>query len=315
MFRTDCKKFYNLLRHANINVKKAPSKEDTENFWRAVYGEKVRHNEEANWIKNQRRQNPCMEWRPISETEVKMLLSTTQNWKAPGRDQIPNFWLKQLTATHRYLATLFNKLIEEEQTPEWLTAGVTLLIPKNENTEKPKNYRPITCLPAIYKLITSIISRRMQRYIDDQNLMPKEQKGCCRGSKGCKDQLLISKAILQECKWRKKKLCMARIDYQKAFNRVPHSWIIKSLELMGINNKIILFTKKIMSHWRTRMRVHTENKLTETEEIEIQCAVFQGDSLSPLRFCICLIPLTEQLNRLNMGYEEHTTTTRISHLL
>ena len=37
---------------------------------------------------------------------------------------------------------------------------------------------------------------------------------------------------------------MAWIDYQKAFDRVPHSWIIKSLELIGINNKVILFTKK-----------------------------------------------------------------------
>jgi hypothetical protein len=40
--------------------------------------------------------------------------------------------------------------------------------------------------------------------VDDENLMPKEKKGCCSGSKGCKDQLLISKAILQECKRRKK---------------------------------------------------------------------------------------------------------------
>jgi hypothetical protein len=53
----------------------------------------------------------------------------------------------------------------------------------------------------------------------------------------------------------------------------------------------------------------------EIEEIEIQCGIFQGDSLSPLLFCICLIPLTKQVNRLNMGYEEHTTKTKISHLL
>jgi hypothetical protein len=45
----------------------------------------------------------------------------------------------------------------------------------------------------------------MQKYMEDENLMPKEQKGCCRGSKGCKDQLLISKATLQECNRRKKK--------------------------------------------------------------------------------------------------------------
>jgi len=40
--------------------------------------------------------------------------------------------------------------------------------------------------------------------MDDENVMPKEQKECCSGSKGCKDQLLISKATLQEYKRRKK---------------------------------------------------------------------------------------------------------------
>jgi len=36
-------------------------------------------------------------------------------------------------------------------------------------------------------LITSIISRHMQKYMDNENLLPKEQKGCNRGTKGCKD--------------------------------------------------------------------------------------------------------------------------------
>jgi hypothetical protein len=107
---------------------------------------------------------------------------------------------------------------------------------------------------------------------------------------------------------------MAWIDYQKAFDRVSHCWIIKSLELIGINNKVTTFTKKAMTCWRTRMRLHTENELIETEDIKIQCGIFQGDSLSPLLFCICLIPLTEQLNRLNTEYEEHITKTKISYL-
>src|SRR5215469_1553793 len=108
---------------------------------------------------------------------------------------------------------------------------------------------------------------------------------------------------------------MAWIDYQKAFDRVPHSRIIKSLELIGINNKVIAFTKMAMTYWRTQMRLYAENERIETEDIKIQCGIFQGDSLSPLLFCICLIPLTEQLNRLNTGYEEHTTKTKILHLL
>ena len=77
-------------------------------------------------------------------------------------------------------------------------AGEIFLIPKNWNTENPKNYRLVTCLLKIYKLMISIISRRMQKYMDDENLMPKEQKGCCSESKGCKNQLLILKEIIQE---------------------------------------------------------------------------------------------------------------------
>jgi len=139
----------------------------------------------------------------------------------------------------------------------------------------------------------------MQKYMDNENLLPKEQKGRSSGTKGCKDQLLSSKIILRECKSRKKSLSMAWIDYQKAFDRVPHSLIIKSLELIGINNKVTAFTKNAMTYWKTRMCLHAENELIGTEDIKIQCGIFQADSLSPLLFCIYLISLTEQLNRLN----------------
>jgi hypothetical protein len=100
---------------------------------------------------------------------------------------------------------------------------------------------------------------------------------------------------------------MAWIDYQKAFERVLHIWINKSPELIGINSKVILFAMKVMTDSRTRMCLHAENKLIKTEDIKVQCGIFQRESLSPLIFCICLIHLTEQLNRLNTGYEEHTT--------
>ena len=96
---------------------------------------------------------------------------------------------------------------------------------------------------------------------------------------------------------------------------MPHSAIIRSLELTGINNKIILFTKKAMNYWNTSMCLHIERKLTATEEIEIQCGIFQTDSLSPQLFCNSFIPLIEQPNKLNTGYEEHTTKTKVSNLL
>ena len=88
-------------------------------------GKKFQNNGEAGWMKNRYQQNPSMDWSPICKKDVAEALRTTLNWNAPGKDQIPNFWLKQLTATHRHIAAIFNKLIEEDQISAWLTAGVT----------------------------------------------------------------------------------------------------------------------------------------------------------------------------------------------
>jgi len=45
--------------------------------------------------------------------------------------------------------------------------GIATLISKNEIIERPKNYRPITCLPTMHKTITSTISKQKQKYIDE----------------------------------------------------------------------------------------------------------------------------------------------------
>jgi hypothetical protein len=71
-----------------------PEKEEVENFWREIYGNKVERNREACCIKNQYQQNSSMEWSPVCEKDVAEALRTMLNWKAPGRDQIVNFWLK-----------------------------------------------------------------------------------------------------------------------------------------------------------------------------------------------------------------------------
>jgi hypothetical protein len=62
-------------------------------------------------------------------------------------------------------------------------------------------------------------------------------------TKECKDQLLISRSILLECKRRKKNLSMAWIDYGKAFDRVPHSWIVG--DLIGINMKLFHLLRRL----------------------------------------------------------------------
>ena len=80
MFKTDCKKFYSLLRQKN--VKNAPTKEEIKNFWKEILQkQKVQYNEDAYWITNQYQQNPCMECSLICETQIAEVLRTMLIWK------------------------------------------------------------------------------------------------------------------------------------------------------------------------------------------------------------------------------------------
>jgi len=67
----------------------------------------------------------------------------------------------------------------------------------------------------MYKTLTGIIVKRNSTHLEEQSLLPAEQKGCHPRSKSCKDQLMISKTIYEECRRRYKNLSIAWIDYRK----------------------------------------------------------------------------------------------------
>ena len=87
---------------------------------------------------------------------------------------------------------------------EWLTDSLTILLLKTEETKNPKNYRPITRIPTMYKVLTSILANRTYTFLSAHQLLPSEQKGFKRESNGCKDELLANKMILEDCRTRKK---------------------------------------------------------------------------------------------------------------
>ena len=124
-----------------------------------------------------------------------------------------------------------NEIIQNpENTLKWMCEGTTYVFAKSNGIKDPKNYRLITCLSTSYKLLTSVLTDRTYSHLEQNNLSPLEQTGCRCGSYGCKDQLMINKIILENCKKRKQNLSCAWIDYKKAFDSVPHERILRSLE-------------------------------------------------------------------------------------
>ena len=71
--------------------------------------------------------------------------------------------------------------------PKWLTTGKRILCQKDLGKGNAvDNYGPISYLPLMWKLMTGIIANRVYKYLETYNLLPAEQNGCRRNSRGAK---------------------------------------------------------------------------------------------------------------------------------
>ena len=255
-----------------------------------------------------------MEWNDITVEELQVNMTRAANWKSPGPDKLPNFWIKQFKSLHKPMAIAYSVVINDpQQIPEWLVEGTTNLLPKKEETWIPKNYRPIACLPTTFKILTSVITDRLYNHLENESIMTPEQRGGKKDCYGCKDQLMINNAILENCKAKKKNVSTAWIDYKKAFDSVPHSWILRCLQMYKIHPVLIEFIEQSMNHWKTNMTLVHKEGVLETGPIRIKRGIFQGDSLSPLLFTMSLNPLSIELNKTKYGYQLDKQT-KINHL-
>ena len=134
---------------------------------------------------------------------------------------------------------------------------------------------------------------------------------------GCLEQLLINKNILEEVIKNRCNLTTIWLDYQKAFDSVPHAWLIEALKLAKLPDIIIKAIEILTNNWSTNVNIHSEDESFQSKNIKYEKGIFQGDSLSVLLFILSVNPLSFLLNKLK-GYtigKSGNRDTEISHLL
>ena len=86
----------------------------------------------------------------------------------------------------------------------------------------------------MWKLLSGVIADQIYGHLDQHKLLPEQQKGCRKSSRGANNSLYFDRAVIREVQSRKKDLAMTWIDYKKAYDLVPHSWIKECLDLFGV---------------------------------------------------------------------------------
>ncbi|CAK1590319.1 unnamed protein product [Parnassius mnemosyne] len=154
----------------------------------------------------------------VSQSEIRMALQHLKNGKAPGEDGITAELLKAGgRPVLEVLQKLFNSVLHGGITPEaWSRSAVVLFFKKGDNALL-KNYRPISLLSRVYVLFSRVITNRLARRLDD--FQPPEQAGFRKGFSTI-DHIHTLRQIVQKSEEYNLPLCLAYVDYGKAFDSV-----------------------------------------------------------------------------------------------
>jgi len=317
LFRHNEKAFYTTLQQNVSKDLPFPDLQDLQSFWQGLFEKTCNANLQASWLNelSSVSNETITEASHIDEDCFSRCVSKLRNWASPGPDGIQGFWIKQFPALHQSLLLLFNGMMKNDScVPSWFPSGRTLLIPKNANTSMAKSFRPITCLNVLYKLWTSCITELMVRHCELNNILHPAQKGCVRGQFGSTDHLLLNSRLWHQVKSKSRSMSVAWLDYRKAFDSVPHNWIIYCLQLYQFDPVVIKCIENLLHLWRTTLFLRMPHSdPVKLLEVSVKCGIFQGDTLSPLLFCIALNPLSTLLDTLP-GYQV-TPDRQINHLL
>ena len=128
-----------------------------------------------------------------------------------------------------------NRCLEETDITKWKDHPDPKRPQKGTNL---KNYRPITCLLMMWKILTAQIWGEIYYLLIRHGLFSEEQKRCCKGKQEQEIYYTLINTSSRRSKQDEKMLAIAWIDYKKAYNMVLQSWMIHCFKMYKISNKV-----------------------------------------------------------------------------
>ena len=172
VFDLDQKKIYAELNRNGIKSNDVPNAGECTKFWGDIWSVRKEHNREAEWLKDLKREKRERERANDEHPQERVNISVQKiwkqcrkipNWKVPGRGGVQGYWIKDLSSLHERVSSQMNRiLMGEDDLPEWMAHGRTVLYQKDpQKGNTADNYRPIACLPLMWKFLTGVIAEEM----------------------------------------------------------------------------------------------------------------------------------------------------------
>jgi hypothetical protein len=233
--------------------------------------------------------------RPISKEELLLAFRKLKNRKAAGPDGIISEILKNSSEkVVDFFLKLFNTLFDCGEFPQNWTESIILPLFKKGNVNNPNNYRGICLSNISCKLFSVIINNRLQEWVEENNLTGEQQAGFKKGYSTV-DHMFTLLAFVQKQFSLNRKLYVAFIDFEKAFDSINRNILWPILFKSGVKGKLFDCIKSMYDNVKLRVRCGAN----VTDFINCSAGVKQGDACSPVLFSIFINELA--LEVINNG--------------
>ncbi|CAJ2635027.1 unnamed protein product [Trifolium pratense] len=252
--------------------------------------------------------------KPFTEVEVKQAVWDCDSYKSPGPDGInfgfiKDFWVEVRGDVMRFLSDFHRN----GRLTKGINATFIALIPKTDSPQRLNDFRPISLVGCLYKILAKVLANRLRQVIG--SVISESQTAFVK-NRQILDGILIANEIVDEARKSKKDLMLFKVDFEKAYDSVDWGYLD---DVMGRMSFPTLWRKWIRECVRTATASVLVNG-SPTDEFSLRRGLRQGDPLSPFLFLLAVEGLNVLMEamvarNLFMGYSiGGQESVRVSHL-
>ncbi|CAI5994550.1 unnamed protein product [Closterium sp. NIES-65] len=232
---------------------------------------------------------------PWTEDEVRKAIRELAPRKSPGADGLP----KELFDYNwgllgPVLMDLVRIFTGGEALPHTVSTAVTILLHKKGDKGDLGNYRPITLLSTVYKIIAKVMASRLKVVLHE--VISEDQYGFLPGRQLADAVSVVADAIEAGANG-KEDWYLMMIDFQKAFDSISRDYLFDTLRKLGLPEVFVSWTEGLHKDAGTCLHI---NGWTG-DRVAVEKGVRQGCPLAPYLFLCAVEPLCQEFNRKKLG--------------